>query len=293
MRNQSLWRGVMLAGLLNISLAATAAQSDGAHAALTQQLAALEKSAGGRLGIAWIDTDGARYGYRADERFPMTSTFKTLAVAAILHNSIAQPGLLEKKIPIREADRVTWTPVTGHYFGKEMSIAALCAAAIEYSDNLAANYLLQELGGPQGVTAYARSLGDTLTRLDRREPALNSAQPGDLRDTSTPAAMAANLQTLTLGEALPTAQRQRLISWLKQNTTGDQSIRAGVPAGWTVGDKTGAGAWGATNDLAILWPEKGAPKILAVYFIQSQADAANNKAVLASATRQVIAALAH
>lgn len=177
------------------------------------------------------------------------------------------------------------------YFGKEMSIAALCAAAIEYSDNLAANYLLKELGGPQGVTAYARLLGDTLTRLDRQETELNSAVPGDERDTSTPAAMAENLSKLTLGDALPTAQRQRLISWLKQNTTGDQSIRAGVPAGWTVGDKTGAGAYGTTNDLAILWPEKGAPKILAIYFTQPQPDAANNKAVLASATRLAIDAL--
>ena len=200
---------------------------------------------------------------------------------------------------------MAWTPVTGNYFGKEMSIAALCAAAIEYSDNLAANYLLKELGGPQGVTAYARLLGDTLTRLDRQETELNSAVPGDERDTSTPAAMAENLSKLTLGDALPTAQRQRLISWLKQNTTGDQSIRAGVPAGWTVGDKTGAGvpagwtvgdktgagAYGTTNDLAILWPEKGAPKILAIYFTQPQPDAANNKAVLASATRLAIDAL--
>ncbi|AIX73799.1 MULTISPECIES: class A beta-lactamase [Mixta] len=289
MRNKSVWRGLLLAGLLNLSLGSTVALAD--NTALTQKLAALEKSTGGRLGVAWIDGDGLRYGYRADERFPMTSTFKTLAAAAILHNSVSQPNLLEKKIRIREADRVAWTPVTGNYFGKEMSIAALCAAAIEYSDNLAANYLLKELGGPQGVTAYARLLGDTLTRLDRQETELNSAAPGDERDTSTPAAMAENLSKLTLGDALPTAQRQRLISWLKQNTTGDQSIRAGVPAGWTVGDKTGAGAYGTTNDLAILWPEKGAPKILAIYFTQPQPDAANNKAVLASATRLAIDAL--
>ena len=177
MRNKSVWRGLLLAGLLNLSLGSTVALAD--NTALTQKLAALEKSTGGRLGVAWIDGDGLRYGYRADERFPMTSTFKTLAAAAILHNSVSQPNLLEKKIRIREADRVAWTPVTGNYFGKEMSIAALCAAAIEYSDNLAANYLLKELGGPQGVTAYARLLGDTLTRLDRQETELNSAAPGD------------------------------------------------------------------------------------------------------------------
>jgi beta-lactamase class A len=289
MCNTFLWRRSLFAAALTLFSAAV--QAD--EAALTQQLAALEKSVGGRLGVAWIDEGASHYGYRADERFPMTSTFKTLAVAAILHQNVSQPHLLEKKIAIEEADRVPWTPVTGNYFGKKMSVAALCAAAIEYSDNLAANYLLKEAGGPQGITRYARYLGDSVTQLNRLEPELNSAVPGDKRDTTTPAAMAENLYKLTLGTALPTAQRQQLISWLQQSTTGAESIRAGVPAGWRVGDKTGAGAYGSTNDIAILWPEKGAPKILAIYFTQPQPDAANNKAVLAAATRLTIKALYH
>ena len=286
MQKTRLWRYSLLAGLFSLWTGSVLAS----EASLTQKLADLEKSSGGRLGVAWIDGDH-RYGYRADERFPMTSTFKTLAVAAILHKSVSQPDLLEKKVVINNPHRVPWTPVTGKYTGKPMTIAALCAAAIEYSDNLAANYLLQELGGPQGVTAWARQLGDPVTQLDRYEPELNTAIPGDKRDTSTPAAMAANLHQLALGEALPVKQRQLFNRWLQQNTTGDESIRAGVPAGWRTGDKTGSGDYGTTNDLAVIWPTTGQAKILALYFTQPQQKAANNKAVLAAAARAVIAEL--
>ncbi|URQ62473.1 class A beta-lactamase [Pantoea alhagi] len=286
MQKNCFWRYSLLAGLF--SLWSLSAMAD--EATLTQKLAGLEKASGGRLGVAWIDGD-RRYGYRANERFPLTSTFKALAVSAILHKSVSQPGLLEKKVMINNADNVPWTPVTGNYIGKAMSIGALCAATIEYSDNLAANYLLHELGGPQGVTAWARQLGDRITRLDRYEPDLNSAVPGNQRDTSTPAAMASNLNQLALGDILPVKQRQMFNRWLKQNTTGDESIRAGVPEGWVVGDKTGAGDYGTTNDLAVLWPDKAQPKILAIYFTQPQRKAASNKAVLAAATRAVIAEL--
>lgn len=284
MQRTYLWRYALLTGTFLLwSVSALASE-----ATLTQKLTELEQSSGGRLGVAWID-GSQRYGYRTNERFPMTSTFKTLAVSAILHKSVSQRGLLERKVMINNADAVPWTPITGNYIGKAMTIAELCAATLEYSDNLAANYLLHELGGPQGVTDWARQLGDRITRLDRYEPALNSAVPGNMRDTSTPAAMAANLQQLTLGDALPLKQREMFNRWLKQNTTGDESIRAGVPEGWIVGDKTGAGDYGTTNDLAVIWPPEGEPKILAIYFTQPQQKAPHNKAVLADATRAVIA----
>lgn len=286
MQKTYLWRYALLIGTCLLwSVGAQASE-----ATLTQKLAELEQSSGGRLGVAWLDGD-QRYGYRANERFPMTSTFKTLAVSAILHKSVSQRGLLERKVMINNPEAVPWTPITGNYIGKAMTIEALCAATLEYSDNLAANYLLHELGGPQGVTDWARQLGDRITRLDRYEPALNSAVPGNMRDTSTPAAMAANLQQLSLGDALPLKQREMFNRWLKQNTTGDESIRAGVPEGWVVGDKTGAGDYGTTNDLAVIWPPEGEPKILAIYFTQPQQKAAPNKAVLAAATRAVIAEL--
>ncbi len=173
-----------------------------------------------------------------------------------------------------------------------MSIAQLCAATVQYSDNTAANLLIKGLGGLEAVNRFTQGIGDPAFRLDRREPDLNSAIPGDLRDTTTPAAMAASVKKIVLGEVLGASQREQLIVWLKGNTTGDASIRAGAPAGWIVGDKTGAGDYGTTNDVAVLWPPKGAPVVLAVYFTQPQQDAESRRDVLAAATRLVMAHLA-
>ena len=149
------------------------------------------------------------------------------------------------------------------------------------------NKLIAHLGGPGKVTAFARSTGDTTFRLDRQEPELNTAIPGDERDTSSPRAMADSLRNLTLGDALADTQRAQLVAWLKGNTTGGQSIRAGVPAHWVVGDKTGAGEYGTTNDIAIIWPENRPPLILVTYFTQRQQDAKWRKDVLAAAAKIV------
>jgi len=258
---------------------------------LADQLRTLESSANGRLGVALIDSGSLRQiSYRGDERFAMASTFKALVAAAVLQRSVEQPDLLNKHIQYQQSELVTYSPVTGKHLQQGMTVAELCAAAVELSDNSAANFLLREMGGPQAITALARGLGDKQTRLDRWETALNSAIPGDERDTSTPNAMAGNLQQLALGKALPAAQQQQLIRWLKQSKTGAQSIRAGVPTGWEVGDKTGAGGYGTTNDLAILWPPQGKPLVLAVYFTQHNPQAEARRDVLASATRMVLAA---
>ncbi|MFS2225997.1 class A beta-lactamase [Pantoea sp. B65] len=258
---------------------------------LAEQLRALELAANGRIGVALFDSGSLRQlHYRGDQRFAMTSTFKVLAVAAILQRSVQQPDLLNKRIRYKQSELVTYSPLTGKNLSQGMTVAELCAAAIELSDNSAANLLLREIGGPQGVTKLARALGDEKTRLDRRETALNSAIPGDARDTTTPRAMAGNLLQLALGKALPGAQQKLLIQWLKQSQTGAQSIRAGLPAGWQAGDKTGAGEYGTTNDLAILWPPRGKPLVLAIYFTQKSQHAAARRDVLASATRLVLAA---
>ena len=161
------------------------------------------------------------------------------------------------------------------------ALAALCAAALEYSDNTAANLLLQTIGGPAGLTRYARSLGDNQTRLDRAEPELNSAVPGDERDTTTPGAMAANLNTLLLGDALSQQSRQLLDSWLAENKTGNDLIRAGLPHDWKIGDKTGRGSNGATNDIAIVRPPGKPPILLAIYFVGSSASPKDRKAAIA------------
>ena len=261
--------------------------------AISSQLAALEATAGGRIGLVLIDTaDGSQLGYRADEGFPFCSTGKVLAVAAILKRSMSQPALLQQRVPLN-AQQVAasgYAPITAKHTHDGMTIAELCAAALSYSDNAAMNVLLDALAsttqsGAQAVTAYARTIGDTTFRLDRTEPSLNTAIPDDLRDTSTPLAMATTLQRLLLGDALAVAQRNQMQQWLKDNTTGDKRIRAGVPQGWQVGDKTGTGAYGTTNDLAILWPQSRAPIILAIYYTQVDPKAAPRDEVVASATR--------
>ncbi|WP_436856791.1 CdiA/SED family class A beta-lactamase [Citrobacter tructae] len=253
-----------------------------------QKLTALEKQSGGRLGVALINTaDDSLTLYRGDERFAMCSTGKVIAAAAVLKQSESDNSVLQRKMTISQADLTNWNPVTEKHVNKEMTLAELSAAALQYSDNTAMNKLIMHLGGTDNVTAFARTLGDTTFRLDRKEPELNSAIPGDDRDTTTPQAMAKSLRNLTLGNALAPTQRAQLVAWLKGNTTGAQSIRAGLPANWIVGDKTGAGDYGTTNDVAVIWPEGRAPLILVTYFTQPQQNAKSRKDVLAAAAKVV------
>lgn len=260
-------------------------------ASAVAQLLRLERNAGGRLGVAGVDTgDGSSLTYRADERFPMCSTFKVLAAAAVLERSVDDRVLLEQRIRYSQDALVENSPVTTKNLRDGMTVARLCAAAIQYSDNTAGNLLLELLGGPAALTAYARSLGDPATRLDRIEPRLNTAIPGDERDTTTPAAMLADLRRLVLGDVLPIEQREVLKTWLIGNTTGGQRIRAAVPAGWQVGDKTGTGSNGAANDIAVVWPPGRPPLVLAIYCIGSGGSPQERNEVVASAARVAIAA---
>lgn len=169
-----------------------------------------------------------------------------------------------------------------------MTVAELCAAAIQYSDNTAANLLLNLIGGPPGLTRFARKQQDATFRLDRIETLLNTATPGDSRDTSTPMAMARLLQRLTLGEGLGEAQRAQLQAWLRGNTTGARRIRAGVPEGWAVADKTGTGAYASASDLGLVWPPGRAPWVIAIYSTRHEQDAAPREAVIAEATRLIV-----
>ncbi|KGB92099.1 MULTISPECIES: PEN-B family class A beta-lactamase [Burkholderia] len=269
--------------------AAAAAAADAiAPVAAATTLADLERDAGGRLGVCAIDTASGRViEHRAGERFPFCSTFKAMLSAAVLARSVERPGLLQQRVTYTQADLVNYSPVSEKHVGAGMTVAALCEAAIQYSDNSAANLLMKLIGGPSAVTAYARSIGDDMFRLDRWETELNTALPGDPRDTTTPAAMAASMRVLTLGDALPAAQRAQLVAWLRGNKVGDKRIRAGVPAGWTVGDKTGTGDYGTTNDAGVIWPTSRAPIVLAVYYTQTRADARAKDDVIASVARIV------
>lgn len=252
------------------------------------RLQALEHTLGGRLGLCAIDTGtGNSLAYRATERFPMCSTFKAVLAAAILAESSQSPGLLQRRIRYTRQELVTYSPVTQAHVGDGMTVGQLCAAAVQHSDNTAGNLLLQLVGGPAGLTAYARSVGDAAFRLDRWETALNTALPGDERDTTTPAAMGATLKRLALDGALTVPQRAQLQDWLLGNTTGGARIRAGVPAGWRVGDKTGTGDYGSTNDIAVLWPPQRAPVTLAIYLTGTAADAKPRNDIVAQAARVV------
>lgn len=249
---------------------------------IEEQLNTLEKYSQGRLGVALINTkDNSQITYRGEERFAMASTSKVMAVAAVLKASEKQAGLLDKNITIKKSDLVTYSPITEKHLTTGMTLAELSAATLQYSDNTAMNKILDYLGGPAKVTQFARSINDVTYRLDRKEPELNTAIHGDPRDTTSPIAMAKSLQALTLGDALGQSQRQQLVTWLKGNTTGDNSIKAGLPKHWVVGDKTGSGDYGTTNDIAVIWPENHAPLILVVYFTQQEQDAKYRKDIIA------------
>jgi len=245
----------------------------------TPLLQTLERQSGGRLGVAIADMQtGATAGHRMTERFAMCSTFKMLACGAVLHRVDLGQDNLRQSIGYSHADLVAYSPVTStHVTEGRMTLGALCEAGMTRSDNTAANLILKHLGGPRAVTAFARHLGDTTSRLDRNETSLNTALPGDPRDTTTPAGMLADMHRLLAGDVLSPTSRTQLLAWLYANTTGNARLRAGVPADWRVGDKTGTGDQGTFNDIAILEPPGRRPVLACVYLTQSTLamDAAN------------------
>jgi beta-lactamase class A len=280
-------RGLLIGGTTTALLVASASRATAAPAGspVGARLRELEQAYQGRIGAWALDTgSGTRVGYRAGERFPLLSTFKALAGAAILRTARRRdPGLLDRLIRYTADDLLPGSDVTAAHLGTGMTVEALCAAAIEFSDNTAGNLLLAQLGGPVAITRFARSLGDPVTRLDRIERELNIWNPAERRDTTTPAAIGRDLAALTVGRALVPADREKLIGWLRASVTGGARIRAGLPATWTVGDKTGSGpTYGAANDIAIACPPGAAALVLAVYTNRDQADASADNAVIAS-----------
>lgn len=258
---------------------------------LARQFAGIEQKTGGRLGVHVLDTaTGRRAGHRQDERFAMCSTFKFLAAALVLARVDQGKEGLDRRITYSRNDLVTYSPVTEKHAGTDgMTMARLCEAAVTLSDNTAANLMLASFGGPAGLTAYMRSLGDPHTRLDRIEPGLNEARAGDPRDTTTPAAMVGSMQKILLGDALSPGSRALLLQWLDDNKTGGERIRAGLPADWKVGDKTGTGENGAANDIAILRPPGRPPLLLSVYLTETKASMADRNAAHAAVAAAVVA----
>lgn len=276
--------------LLLIALVAplVAAKAEENHGDVSA-FADLEKQhTGSRIGVAAVDlSTNRRLEYRAGERFLMCSTFKVLAVAAVLKRVDEKKEKLDRFVPYGEAQLLAYAPVTrAHVKEGGMSLEALCAAAISQSDNTAANLLLETIGGPKGWTEFARALGDDFSRLDRMEPELNNAVPGEDRDTTTPAAMGKNLQRLLTSDVLSPESRARLEGWMIANKTGSKMIRARVPADWRVGDKTGRSGNGASNDIAILRPPTGGPIFLAIY-VNSPSESSDGRDILVAEAAKV------
>ena len=267
-----------------------AASTPGSISDVPNRIRLIEERTGARIGVAALDTaSGKRLDYRSEERFPMCSTFKFLAAAAVLKRVDDGQEKLDRFVTYGAKDILEYAPVTKeHLKDGGMTLGPLCAAAIEQSDNTAGNLLLDTIGGPGGLTNFVRSIGDKKTRLDRKEPELNSAIPGDERDTTTPAIMCADMQRLLLGNVLSESSRRQFEDWLRHNETGTLLIRAGVPKTWTVGDKTGRGANGTTNDVAIVRPPGRAPILVAIYSIGSTSSADDRAAIVAEASRAVV-----
>ncbi|WP_370872575.1 class A beta-lactamase [Paenibacillus zeirhizosphaerae] len=250
----------------------------------------LESKYDARLGVFVLDTGtGKEVAYRADERFAYTSTFKALAAGAVLQQKSNDE--LDEVIKFTKDDLVTYSPITEQHVDTGMDLKEISDAAIRYSDNTAGNLLLKALGGPEGFEKAMRANGDTVIMADRYETELNEAIPGDPRDTSTPKALANSLKVLAVDDSMPDDKQELLIGWLKENTTGDELIRAGVPEDWVVGDKTGAGGYGTRNDVAIVWPPDREPVIIAVMSSRDTEDAEYDNALIAQAAKTALQAL--
>lgn len=266
MTHPILSRRAVLGGVAATAVASAAASNvvggSVAYAADSPSIAALEQKHQRQLGV-WARNmrTGRVIAHRADERFPMLSTFKTLLAAQILRDHPART--LQQRLTWDESDVVANSPITSLTTRNGLTVAQLAEAAVTRSDNTAANELLHLVGGPAGITSFARSLGDTVTRLDRWEPDLNSAIPGDLRDTTSPRAIAQTYTKLVLGRALNRADREQLTTWMLANQSTVTRFGAGVPIDWRLADKTGGGDYATRNDVGVTWTPDGAPLVIA------------------------------
>ncbi len=260
---------------------------------LEQQVLSIEQQISGRIGIAFIDTlDSTVWSYRGDERFPMMSTFKLLACAKLLHDADTGSVNLERGTIIREQQLVEWSPITKKRVGQSITFRDACAATMLTSDNTAANIVLTGIGGPKELTTFVRKLGDSFTRLDRIEPDLNQAIIGDVRDTTTPMAMAHTVQTLLFGDILTELDAIQLMRWMQQNTISAGLLRSVLPHGWSIADRTGAGENGSRGITAVLWHPKREPIIIVIYLTETDLALRERNQIVAKLGRSLFSKLA-
>ncbi|MFN3838243.1 MAG: class A beta-lactamase [Brevundimonas sp.] len=256
-------------------------------------LSDLEARHGGRLGVAALDVRSQRrVSWRGQERFPFCSTFKAFLAAATLGRVQREEERLDRAVPVTRADMIPHAPVTEKAIGRTLTIRELMQAAVEVSDNPAANILIREMGGIAVWRSWWPTFGDTTTLISRLEPDLNTALPNDPRDTCLPDQTVANIRELAFSDRLIPVHDQLIQGWLIGSPTGPNRLKAGVPHGWTVAHKTGTGANGTANDVGMAIPLSGAPVLLAVYFTgATEASDDQRDAVIAEATRRVFKAL--
>lgn len=275
---------VLLAGAL--LLFASAASASPPYDTFPDDIARLEARYGGRLGVALLRTrDDTLYTHRGDELFPMCSTFKVVAVANLLKLSERDPALLDTRLRVDGQRIMPYSQVIKKYIKTGITLREVGEACLVMSDNTAANLLIDWLGGPAAVTAFARSIGDPVFRIDRREIEMNESAPGDERDTTSPVAMVETLYDIALGNVLAPPQRATFVRWMRNSKTGYRRLRAGTPKSWTVADKTGTGEYGTTNAVGILWPPQGPPLVIAVFYTREDVDAEPNNDILAAVAR--------
>lgn len=260
---------------------------------LSFALEEIQKKSAGRLGCAVYDSaTGKHSGIRLHERFPMCSTSKLPSVAYVLHRVDIGKERLDRRIVFSHTDLIAYSPITSKRVGSPgMTIAEICQAAITVSDNTAANLLLETYGGPPALTKFLRSIGDPMTRLDRTEPTLNEATPGDPRDTTTPAAMLQDLRRFVAGKTLTASSRAHLVGWMAACQTGGTSLKADMPRDWKVGDKTGSGGHGSTNDVAVVWPPNRRPIFVTAYLTECSLAQPARYAILADVGKAVVASI--
>ncbi|MDO9608054.1 MAG: class A beta-lactamase [Brevundimonas sp.] len=255
----------------------------------------LETRHGGRLGFAALDVGSSRRVlWRSQERFPFCSTFKPFLAAATFQRVERDEESLDRAVRITQADMIPHAPVTEKAVGRTLTIRELMQATVEVSDNPAANILIREMGGIAVWRSWWPTFGDTTTVISRLEPDLNTALPNDPRDTCLPEQTLANIREMAFSDRLTPEHDALLQGWLIASPTGPNRIKACVPEGWSVAHKTGSGANGTTNDIAMLTPLTGSPVIVAAYFTGAASATEDARdAVIAEATRRALKALGH
>lgn len=251
------------------------------------KLKRLEHRIDGQIGFYAIDTNSGKIiAYRENQTFPFQSTFKLMGVAALLHHDQSTP-MLQKRIFINPEQLLMWHPISGLYLNQQVSLQTLAEGAVSYSDNTAINLIMRELGGLDKVNHFARMAGNLSFNLKHYELNLNS-NPGSNEDASTAKDMAISVKNIVLGNILSEHNKQLLLQWMRHNTTGYRRIRAGVPLGWAVADKTGSGRYGIANDIGIIWSPSCKPIILSIYTHQNTKDAIAQDDVIAKITKMAV-----